>query len=75
MNAAHCICLSVALYVCGRFGLLLGLWCLTPLSTIFQLSWWYSEKNTDLPQATDKLDALGYFWEYQKELSIDVTVW
>jgi hypothetical protein len=41
------------------WGLGLGLWCLTSLSTIFQLYryWWSKpEKTANLPKVTDKFD-------------------
>ena len=51
-------------------NILRGLWCLTSLSTIFQLYhgcqiYWrrkldYLEKTSDLPQVTDKVDHITY---------------
>jgi len=57
-------CQFQSIVICAN-ELQVGLWCLTPISTIFRLNlggqfhWWrktvYTEKTTDLPHVSEKL--------------------
>ena len=57
----------------------LVLWCLTPLSTVYQIyrgsqfyRWRKLEKATDLPQVTDQVDHILLYWINEINITKDV---